>query len=57
MCPQSPSFYRGYWSKWERYVRDLTKLQQNVYVITGPLYLSHEGCEGKGYVTYQVNDS
>ncbi len=54
MCPQSPSFNRGYGSKLERYVRNLTKTYQNVYVVTGPLYLSHEGCDEKRYIIYPV---
>ena len=54
MCPQSPQFNRGYWSKLEKYVRDLTKDNQNVFVVTGPLYLPYTESDGKRYVKYQV---
>ncbi len=54
MCPQCPQFNRGYWSKLEKHVRDLTKNYQNIYVITGPLYLPHQEVDGKRYVKYQV---
>jgi endonuclease G, mitochondrial len=54
MCPQCPQFNRGYWPKVEKHVRDLTKTYQNVYVITGPLYLPYQEVDGKHYVKYQV---
>ena len=54
MCPQCPQFNRGYWSKLEKHVRDLTKDYQNVYSITGPLYLPTFEADGKLYVKYQV---
>lgn len=53
ICPQCPQFNREYWSQVERYVRDLTKEYQHVYVVTGPLYLPYN--EGKRrFVKYQV---
>ena len=45
---------RGYWAKLEKHVRDLTKDYQNVYVITGPLYLPNVEEGGRRYVKYQV---
>jgi endonuclease G len=54
MCPQCPQFNRGYWAKLEKHVRDLTKEYQNVYVVTGPLYLPLQEADGKRYVKYQV---
>jgi endonuclease G len=54
MCPQCPQFNRGYWSKLEKYVRDLTKEYHQVHVITGPLYLPYTDSDGKRYVKYQV---
>jgi endonuclease G len=53
MCPQCPQFNRGYWAKLEKHVRDLTKTYQNVYVITGPLYIPHDESDGR-YVKYKV---
>lgn len=32
ICLQCPQFNRGYWSKLEKYVRDLTQWYQHVYV-------------------------
>lgn len=53
MFPQCPQLNRGYWSKLEKHVRDLTRDHQNVYVITGPLYLPYN--EGdKRFIKYQV---
>lgn len=53
VCPQCPQFNREYWPKLEKYVRDLTKDYQHVYVVTGPLYLPYQ--EGKRrFVKYQV---
>jgi endonuclease G len=53
ICPQCPQFNREYWSKLEKYARDLTKDYRNVYVVTGPLYLPYQ--EGKrSFVKYQV---
>lgn len=54
MCPQSPECNRGYWARLEKHVRDLTKDYQNVYVVTGPLYLPTIEENGKRYVKYEV---
>lgn len=54
MCPQCPQLNRGYWSKLERHVRDLTKMYEHVHVITGPLYLPYTDVDGNRYVKYQV---
>lgn len=54
MSPQHPKLNRGYWSKLEKYVRDLTKSYPVVHVITGPLFLPQEEADGKRWVKYQV---
>lgn len=54
MCAQCPRLNRGYWSKLEKHVRNLTKEYKNVYVITGPLYLPQQESDGKRYVKYQL---
>lgn len=54
MSPQHPKLNRGYWSKLEKYVRELTYNNDRVHVITGPLFLPREGNDGKKFVTYQV---
>lgn len=54
MCPQNPAFNRGYWAKLEKYVRDLTNEYQDVYVVSGGLYLPYEEANGKRYVKYEV---
>ncbi|MFZ0564606.1 MAG: DNA/RNA non-specific endonuclease [Chlamydiales bacterium] len=51
---QVPRFNRGYWKKFENYIRSLTNEYDMIRVVTGPLYLSYEGPDGKRYVTYQV---
>jgi endonuclease G, mitochondrial len=53
MCPQHPKLNRGYWSKLEKHVRDLTKAYPVVHVFTGPLYLPKEE-DGKRWIKYQV---
>jgi len=54
MCPQCPELNRGYWSKLEKHVRDLTKTNKYVDVITGPLYVPYTDDDGRKYVKYQV---
>ena len=55
MTPQvGRGFNRDKWEHLERYARKLTKLYRNVYVCTGPLYISHMEEDGKMYVKYQV---
>ncbi|KAI8622638.1 hypothetical protein BC830DRAFT_1088150 [Chytriomyces sp. MP71] len=53
--PQAPAFNRGIWASFERYVRGLVKSFDEVYVVTGPLYLSKADAEdGKFYIKYEV---
>lgn len=54
MSPQVPEFNRGYWSKLEKHVRDLTKNYSIVEVFTGPLYLPEVDENGLRWVKYQV---
>lgn len=54
MCPQNPQCNRGHWAQLEKHVRDLTHDYQNIFVITGPLYLPYTESDGKRYVKYQV---
>jgi len=54
MSPQNPQFNRGYWSKFEKHVRDLTKYYLVVESFTGPLYLPHEDENGNKWVKYRV---
>ncbi len=54
ICPQSSQFNRGYWAKFERYVRDLTNYYEVVEVFTGALYLPKQDEDGKRWITYQV---
>jgi len=40
MSPQvGKGFNRSYWARFEKFVRDLTRECDDVYVVTGPLYL------------------
>lgn len=54
ISPQLPEFNRRYWKQFEKYTRDLTYNYEVVRVVTGPLYLPHDGENGKRYVTYEV---
>lgn len=54
MSPQCPKLNRGYWSKLERHVRDLTKSCAVVHVFTGPLFLPVEEPDGSKWVKYKV---
>lgn len=54
MCPQDPQLNRGYWSKFEKHIRDLTKIYKSVKAFTGPLYLPQTGKDGQRYVIYKV---
>lgn len=54
VCPQCPSFNRGYWAKLEKYVRQLTKEYGSVDVVSGPLYLPYNDIDGHRYVKYRV---
>ncbi|XP_063833638.1 endonuclease G, mitochondrial [Ostrinia nubilalis] len=55
MAPQvGEGFNRHAWNKLEKHVRKLTKVYDNVYCCTGPLYLPRREADGKSYVRYQV---
>ena len=54
ISPQCSALNRGYWNKLERHVRDLTKDYQNVYVVSGPLYLPNIEENGRRFVKYEV---
>ncbi|KAI8821809.1 uncharacterized protein EV422DRAFT_527077 [Fimicolochytrium jonesii] len=47
-------FNRNYWFYFEHFVRTLTKDFDDVYVITGPLYLPKLEDDGKHYVKYEM---
>jgi len=54
--PQLPQFSRGYWTKMDKYVKELLKKLDvdGIVVISGPLYLSKQEKNGEKYVTYRV---
>ncbi|XP_072948133.1 endonuclease G, mitochondrial [Epargyreus clarus] len=55
MAPQvGEGFNRHAWNRLEKHVRKLTKVYENVYCCTGPLYLPRRESDGKCYVKYQV---
>lgn len=55
MAPQvGEGFNRSAWNTLEKHVRKLTKVYNNVYCCTGPLYLPRRESDGKSYVHYQV---
>ncbi|XP_061724186.1 endonuclease G, mitochondrial [Cydia pomonella] len=55
MAPQvGEGFNRHAWNRLEKHVRNLTKVYDNVYCCTGPLYLPRKESDGKSYVKYQV---
>ena len=54
MYPQDARFNRGYWAKVERFVRSLTGQFDDLYVLTGPLYLPQLDVSGNWFVKYQV---
>jgi len=54
MCPQDPKFNRGYWSRLESHVRNLTKEYSIVKVFTGPLYLPQEAKDGQRFISYKL---
>lgn len=54
ICPQDQKFNRGYWARFEKYIRDLTKSYSVVHVFTGPLYLPKTNSKGEKWVKYQV---
>ncbi|CAG9792868.1 unnamed protein product [Diatraea saccharalis] len=55
IAPQvGEGFNRHAWNRLEKHVRKLTKVYDNVYCCTGPLYLPRKESDGKSYVKYQV---
>ncbi|KPJ00833.1 Endonuclease G, mitochondrial [Papilio xuthus] len=55
MAPQvGEGFNRHSWNRLEKHVRKLTKVYDNVYCCTGPLYLPRKETDGKWYIKYQV---
>ena len=51
MSPQvGAGFNRNYWSRLEQFVRQLTTVYADVYVLTGPLWLPKRERDGKHYV-------
>ncbi|NGX50866.1 MAG: Nuclease [Chlamydiae bacterium] len=54
ISPQHPDCNRGLWAELERSTRQLVKVEGPLEVVTGPLFIPHEGKDGKRYVTYQV---
>ncbi|KAJ3047202.1 nuclease [Rhizophlyctis rosea] len=55
ISPQvGPGFNRAYWFHFENFTRSLTTKFDDVYVVTGPLYLPKKEEDGKYYVRYQV---
>ncbi|XP_026750472.1 endonuclease G, mitochondrial [Galleria mellonella] len=55
MAPQvGEGFNRHAWNRLEKHVRKLTRVYDNVYCCTGPLYLPRKESDGKSYVKYQV---
>ncbi|CCH43177.1 Mitochondrial nuclease [Wickerhamomyces ciferrii] len=47
-------FNRDYWAHLEFFCRDLTKVYNNVRIVTGPLYLPKRQPDGKWRVSYEV---
>ena len=39
VAPQAPALNRGYWVQMEHHIRTLTKTYEEVYVVTGPLWI------------------
>ncbi|KAL2912600.1 nuclease [Polyrhizophydium stewartii] len=55
ISPQvAKGFNRGYWAHFENFVRSLTKQFDDVYVITGPLFLPQREENGEYWVKYRV---
>ncbi|KAJ2516641.1 nuclease [Coemansia sp. RSA 1939] len=55
IAPQvGKGFNRNYWASLESFVRDLTRSFDDVYCITGPLYLPEKQADGKWRVSYEV---
>ena len=54
IVPQNYDNNAGFWNRFEMYCRDLTKIYENVYVISGPLMMPQREADGKKYVKYEV---
>ena len=55
MSPQvGAGFNRNYWARLEQFVRRLTAVYKDVYVLTGPLWLPQRERDGKHYVRYRI---
>jgi len=54
IVPQDFENNAGFWYRLESYCRTLTKRYENVYVVSGPLFLSEDDDLNKKYVKYQV---
>ncbi|XP_060074699.1 endonuclease G, mitochondrial-like [Ylistrum balloti] len=54
----SPQVGRGFnrdaWNSLEKYVRGIARMNKNVYVCTGPLYLPRREADGRLYIKYPV---
>lgn len=57
IAPQDPSFNRFYWAKFDRHIRELAKVYECVRVISGPLYLTKDGPEGRFVHVKVIGDS
>jgi endonuclease G, mitochondrial len=54
ISPQHPLLNRKFWLKLEKHVREVAKISDIVYVITGPLFLPTMSKGGRRYVKYEV---
>lgn len=51
VSPQvGPGFNRDYWARLEKYVKDLTRRYEDVFVVTGPLFLPSWGAGGRKWM-------
>ena len=41
---------RDYWARFERFVKTVAKSADEVYIVTGPLYVPKPSPNGKGYI-------
>ena len=51
MSPQDPSFNRGIWKKLEEQIRSWAIKDNQIYVVTGPVFKDNLGSIGKNHVT------
>lgn len=52
--PIEPKLAKGYMDRLERQIRLWTSKFKNLYVLTGPLYLSSKEADGNEYIKYRV---